>query len=607
MSLIPTRRSRRILFPHLALGFVALALTLRGATPSPTSEFPAVLDRYYEELAALFPVDAAGSGDSDHRYDSIWQNDISAAHREQEAEFCSRYSDALRRFDRAQLSGSEKLSFDTLKWNLDVRREGLAQPNHLLPINQFWGPALTFAQMGSGESLHPFKTLADYRHFIARAAGFSEWVDTAIQNMRQGIIRGIVQPRILMERVLDQYVPLMADDEEKNVFFAPLKHVPEEGTAEARESLRADYLRAVRGTILPAYARLHAFIKTEYLPHCRDTAGIGALPGGKEMYAYWVRYWTTTNRSPAEIHALGLSEVTRVRHEMERVMAEVGFKGSLPAFLDYVANDPKFAPFTSEEAVLDAYRQIEARLAPALPKFFGTIPKTKFEIRATEKFRAASSSAEYQPGSSDGARPGIFYVPILDPKLMRTTEMEDLFLHEAIPGHHFQISTALEKTDLPRFRRYGWNSAYGEGWALYSESLGKELGLYTDPYQYFGMLLDAMHRAVRLVVDTGIHAEGWSREQALQYSAEQEGGALETYVPEIERYMGAPGQALSYKIGQLKIIELRGYCQKQLGAAFDIRGFHDEILREGALPLAVLEAHIREWVASQRFSNGKSH
>lgn len=592
------RRSLRPFFGISSLGlffFVSNAAVAETATRA----FPDLLDAYYDDLRALFPVDAAGSGDSDHRFDHVWQNEISAAHRAQEAAFCDRYSTALAKVDRAALAPEEQLSYDVLRWNLDVRRAGLALPLHLLPINQFWGPALTFAQMGAGSSLHPFKTIDDYRHFISRASGFSEWVDTAIANMREGIRLGIVQPRVLMERTLKQYEPLMADDAANNVFFLPLKSLPADWAPSARDELKSEYEHAIRATILPAYVRLHAFIENEYLPRCVETAGLGAIPGGKEMYAYLVRYWTTTTRPPDEIHALGLAEVSRIRGEITKVQSRVGFKGTYPEFLNYVATDPKFAPFTTEEQVLAAYRSIEKRLTPSLPKFFGHLPRSRFEIRQTESFRAAAASAEYQPGAADGSRPGIFYVPIVDPKLIRSADMEDLFLHEAIPGHHFQMSLALEKPDLPKFRRFGWNSAYGEGWALYTESLGRQLGLYTDPIQYAGMLLGEMHRAVRLVVDTGIHAKGWTREQAMQYSADQEGGKPETYASAIERYMGAPAQALSYKLGQLKIVELRRRAEKQLGDRFDIRAFHDQILDEGCLPLAVLETRVNAWIARQ--------
>lgn len=593
-------RPFRVLASFAAAYVLFAAAFSFGATNLPPATFAGLLDRYYEDYLALFPIDAAGSGDSDRRYDDRWQNDLDTGHRAAEAAFVRTYLDELARVDRAALSSADQLSYDVLRWSLAIRQAGLAVPTHLLPVNQFWGPPLLFAQMGSGASLHRFETEQDFRNFIARAAGFSAWVDTAIGNMREGVARGIVQPRVLMERTLPQYEPLTSDDPATNIFFAPLKKLPASLPAAEREKLRADYLAAIHSIIIPAYVRLRSFIRDEYLPHCRDSAGLGALPGGGEMYAYWVRYWTTTDRAPDEIHRLGLAEVARIRGEMENVQAQVGFTGTLFEFLNFVATDPQFAPFKTEEDVLDAYRAIEARLTAALPKFFGRIPRTPFEIRATEKFRAASASAEYQPAATDGSRPGIFYVPIVDPTRIRNTDLENLFLHEAIPGHHFQFAFTQERTDLPRFRRYGWNSAYGEGWALYTESLGRELGLYTDPYQYLGMLLAEMHRAVRLVVDTGLHTKGWTREQALRYAVEQEGGRPEDHAPEIERYMAAPGQALSYKLGQLKIIELRRRGEAQLGGDFDLRAFHDHILEEGPLPLDVLETRYNAWLAGAR-------
>ncbi|MES1195291.1 MAG: DUF885 domain-containing protein, partial [Opitutus sp.] len=375
-----------------------------------------------------------------------------------------------------------------------------------------------------------------------------------------------------------------------------LKKLPAGLPAAERDALAKEYAQGVRTIMLPAYARMHAYIRDEYPAKCRETAGIGAVPGGKEAYAYAVRNLTTTNLSPEEIHQLGLKEVARIRAEMDKVQAQVGFKGTLAEFLTFVAKDPQFAPYKSEEEILNAYRAIEDRIMAQVPKFFRHVPKSKFEIRATEKFRAATASAEYIAGTADGSRPGVFYVPIPDVAKFRTPRMEDLFLHEAIPGHHFQISLTMESTTLPKFRRYDANNAYVEGWALYTESLGKELGLYTDPYQYLGMLFGDMHRAVRLVVDTGLHAKGWTREQALNYGAENEGGKPEVQVAEIERYMSWPGQALGYKIGQLKIRELRNRAEKQMGAKFGLPAFHDRILMEGALPLAVLDAHVQEWI-----------
>ncbi|MDI1320784.1 MAG: DUF885 domain-containing protein, partial [bacterium] len=572
---------RRSLFILLCLGLLLPALR---AAPN----LAAVLDRYYEEYLALFPIDAAINGDNDPRYDAVWPNDIGAEHRAKVAALCDKYLTTLATYDRDTLPPADRLSYDTLKWSLSVRREGTRQFFHLTPVNQFSTPHLTFAQMGAGASVHPFNTAQDYRNFLRRARDFSTWVDTAIANMRAGVAKGIVQPRILMERVLPQLEPMMSADPAQNVFFKPLEKLPAGLSAAEQAQLAEEYRAGINSVIRPAYARLHTFIRDEYLPHCRPTAGIGALPGGEQAYAYTVRLQTTTNLTPDQIHNIGLREVTRIRAEMDKVQAQVGFKGTLNDFLKFVGTDPQFSPYKTDEEVLNGYRAIEGRVMAAVPKFFRHLPRTKFEVRATEKFRAATASAEYNAGTADGARPGVFYVPIPDVAKFRSPRMEDLFLHEAIPGHHFQLSLALENTGLPRFRRYDANNAYVEGWALYCETLGKELGMYADPYQYFGMLLGDMHRAVRLVVDTGMHAKGWTREQALRFSVETEGGTPESHVAEVERYMAAPGQALGYKIGQLKIRELRTLGEKQLGAKFDLPGFHDEVLMEGALPLDVL-------------------
>jgi uncharacterized protein (DUF885 family) len=575
-----------------ALLLLSLCIGLRAADPA---AFGAMLDRYYEEYLALFPIDAATYGDTDPRYEAVWPNDIGTEHRAKVAAMCTKYLAALAGFDRAALAPSEQLSYDTLGWSLNARRELGAHLFHLLPVNQHGSPQILFAQMGSGKNVHPFKKAEDFRNFISRARGFSTWVDTAIANMKEGMARGIVQPRVLMERVLPQLEPLMADDRANNILFAPLAMFPTDLSPADRADLEADYLAAIHNVMLPAYARLHAFIKMDYLPHCRDTAGIGDLPGGSAAYASAVRWQTTTDLTPGQIHEIGLREVARIRGEMDQVRQQAGFKGTLPEFIAFMATGSQFMPFKTDEEILQAYRAIEGRIMTRVPKFFGHVPRTKFEVRATEKFRVNSASHEYAPGTPDGTRPGVFYVPIVTPQTYPTPRMENLFLHEAIPGHHFQLSLTLENTALPRFRRYDSNNAYSEGWGLYAERLGTELGLYTDPYQHYGMLLGDMQRAVRLVVDTGMHAKGWSREQALAFAAENEGGKTASHVVKIERYMAIPGQALSYKIGQLKLLELRATAGKQLGDKFDIRAFHDAVLMEGALPLAVLEAHIRQW------------
>jgi uncharacterized protein (DUF885 family) len=564
------------------------------------TSFPAMLDAYYEEYLALFPIDAVGYGDSDTRYEAVWPVEIGAEHRAKVAAMCRKYLTELAGFDRATLTPSEQLSYDTLKWSLTARAELGLQPLHLLPVNQFSSAQLLFAQMASGKSLHPFKTEQNFRNFISRAHGFSDWVDVAIANMQEGVKQGVVQPRILMERVLPQLEPLMADDPATNILFGPLAMLPAGLDPAAKAALEKDYRAAIREVMIPAYARLHAYIQKDYLPHCRDTAGLGEVPGGVAAYLALARWHTTTDQTPDQIHETGLREVARIRREMDQVRQRVGFKGTLPEFLAFVANDPQFKPFKTDEEVLAAYRTIEGRILAQVPKFFGHVPRTKFEIRATEKFRVATASHEYGPGSADGTRPGVFYVPIVTPQTYPSPRMENLFLHEAIPGHHFQLSLALENTALPKFRRYDANNAYTEGWGLYTERLGTELGLYADPIQYFGMLIGDMQRAVRLVVDTGLHAKGWTREQAMAFAAENEGGKPEAHVAKIERYMAIPAQALSYKIGQLKILAIRADAEKRLGAKFDIRGFHDVVLMDGALPLAVLEAHVQDWIVTQQ-------
>ena len=341
-------------------------------------------------------------------------------------------------------------------------------------------------------------------------------------------------------------------------------------------------------------------MSTDYLAAGRASSGISDIPNGEEYYKHQIKTYTTTDMTADEIHQLGLNEVARISAEMEKVKEEVGFEGDLKSFFDFVRTNKELMPFTEPQQVLDNFNAIHERMKPQLTKLFDLKPKTPFEVRRTEAFREKSASAEYNPGSLDGTRPGIFYTPIPDATKYNTYSDESLFLHEAIPGHHYQISLTQENEEMPKFRKTLWYSGYGEGWALYTESLGKELGLYTDPYQYFGMLGAEMHRAIRLVVDTGIHSKGWSREKAIEYSLENEAESEASIISEIERYMANPGQALSYKIGQLKIRELRNRSQEALGEAFDIRKFHNQVLETGCVPLALLENKIDKWIAANQ-------
>ncbi|HNL08458.1 MAG TPA: DUF885 domain-containing protein, partial [Chitinophagales bacterium] len=394
--------------------------------------------------------------------------------------------------------------------------------------------------------------------------------DTAIANFKQGMKSGIVLPEKLVKKMIPQMKDLATADPTKSVFYGPILKMPATFSAADKARLTASYAQMISTELTPAYTKLADFLEKEYLPKARKTSGINAIPQGDAYYNYLIRYWTTSQQTPEQIYETGKQEVTRIRHIMDSIQQSVAYKGSLQDFFKFMQTDKQFFPFATEQAVLDSFRNIQKVIDPNLKKMFGRVPKTAFEIRQTEKFREASASAEYVQGTADGTRPGIFYTPIPDPKKFNSTSgMQSLFLHEAIPGHHYQISLQQENEDLPKFRRFLWYGAYGEGWALYTESLGKELGLYTNPYQYMGALGDEMHRAIRLVVDTGLHTGKMTREQAIKYMMDNESISEEGATAEIERYMAIPAQALSYKIGSLKIQELRRNCEQKMGQKFN--------------------------------------
>lgn len=372
--------------------------------------------------------------------------------------------------------------------------------------------------------------------------------------------------------------------------------MPDDFSEQDKTALTAAFVEMIVNKLIPAYQKLHRFMSTEYLMAGIDESGFGAYPDGAAYYKHAIAVYTTTEMSADEIHQLGLSEVARIRDEMKKIMKQVGFKGDLKSFFDHVRFDKSLMPFDDPEQLIASFNKMYEKMKPYVDQLFDLQPKTPFEIRRVEAFREASAAAHYNAGSLDGTRPGVFYVPIPDVKNYNVFTDEALFLHEAIPGHHFQISLQQENQALPNFRKNLFYSAFAEGWALYTESLGQELGLYEDPYQYFGMLSMEMHRAIRLVVDTGLHAKGWTREEAIAYSLENEAEAEEKIVAEIERYMANPAQALSYKIGQLKIRSLRSLAEAKMGDDFDIRVFHRKVLESGAVPLLILEDKIMEWI-----------
>ncbi|PPK85648.1 uncharacterized protein (DUF885 family) [Neolewinella xylanilytica] len=589
----------RFLIVLLCLAFFACESdppeTERETDAPAEAAFEALLTSYQEGRLQLNPLEATMLGDD--RYNDRLPNSLTDEYKAESRGFYQDYLNQLNQVDRSVLGATDQVSYDVLKWELNIALQGADFATQLLPLDQFTGPHLMIGQLASGAGAQPFETVEDYDNWLARAEDFAVMMDTARVNMERGAARGYLLPRSLALKLLPQLESLAAEPVEEHLFFGPANRIPDTFPTEERERLQGAFRGMVGQRMIPLFTDLATYVREEYVPQARETSGIDALPKGEAYYNYLIKLYTTTDMTADEIHELGLSEVARIREAMEGIKAKVGFEGDLQAFFDYVRTNADLMPFDDPQEVIANFEAIHERMQPQLDRLFNKTPKTEFEVRRTEAFREASASAEYNPGSQDGSRPGIFYVPIPEVEEYNVFSDEDLFLHEAIPGHHYQFSLQQENESLPAFRRNLWYSAYGEGWALYAESLGKELGLYEDPYQYFGMLSAEMHRAIRLVVDTGIHSKGWSRERAIQYSLENEAESEASIVAEIERYMAMPAQALSYKVGQLKIRELRARAEEAFGDAFDIKAFHDLVLEGGCLPLAVLEKKVEEWIA----------
>ncbi len=578
---------------------LAAACATAPRAPAGAQRLDALVERYWEDLLLLNPLLATAVGDD--RHDDRLPNFLSAEHRGELRAHAERYLRELAKLDRARLAGQDRLSHDVLRHDLELQLEGLGFPEWMIPVHQF-GDGFTFvAMLASGKSIQPFRTPKDYDNFHARLGQALPIFDQAIANMREGVRAGVVQPRVVIEKSLAQLDALAdADGAEKSVFWGAVAAMPESFPAAERERLTALYRARLGGEILPAYRKLRDFLRHEYLPRCRDSVGLSALPGGRAWYAYKVREATTTDLAPERIHAIGLEEVARIRAEMDEVRRTVGFQGDLAAFFRHLREDPRYY-FTDPADLLAGYRELQKRVNAALPRAFDIFPRADYEVREIEAFRAKSmAGAQYQAGTPDGRRPGVFYVNTSDLRAQPIFLMETLSLHEASPGHHFQISIGMEVTDLPKFRRFNGFVAYNEGWALYAESIGKELGFFRDPLQWYGRLSDELLRAMRLVVDTGLHAKGWSRDQAIRYMLESSSMAESDVVAEVERYIAVPGQALGYKVGQLAITALRREAEAALGGRFDVKAFHRQVLVDGALPLDVLQAKIREWIAAEK-------
>ena len=594
------------LFCKKLFGFLIIAsmISCKKSDSPITKVTPVDLDsitaNYYEQYLKLYPLDATAQGDE--RYNDQLPINIDKDFISGEITFYNSVQNQLNKVDYKSLNDQDKTVYDVLDYTLKDKIERYAYHPEYIPFTQFSGLPLDFPLFGSGQGNQPFKTEKDYSDWLKRTENFPAWMDAAIENFREGITNQYVLPKKLVVKMVTQMnaEEITTSDFSKNIFYGPINNFPKNFTAAQREKFTKEFKTMITKRIIPSYTKMGSFLQTEYLPKARTTDGINGLPKGNDIYAYFAKSWTTTTKTPNEINQIGLEQVAMLRNEMEKVKQQVGFSGSLEEFLIHLKSDPKAMPYKTDVEVIKVFNAVLTKITPKLKTMFKVTPKTPFEIRQTEKFRENTASAEYMPGTPDGKRPGIFYIPLPDPtKFNVTSGMESLFLHEAIPGHHYQISLQQENVQLPKFMRFGWFGAYGEGWAHYCETLGPELGLYTDPYQKMGYLSDQMLRAVRLVVDTGLHTGKMNREEAIAYFLKNISYDEQGATAEVERYMATPGQALSYKIGALKIRELRDLYQKNLGSKFNLAKFHDEVLNQGCLPLDVLDRKMENWAKRQ--------
>jgi uncharacterized protein (DUF885 family) len=540
---------------------------------------------YDREITPYHPFTASEAGL--HRYYRVLANDIGDAYRRGMRALCTRYQTELEKVEAATLAAQERLTYDLFAYRLDACLTGLQFSWHLLPVNQVgrsWPSR--FPIVGAGRGSHPFRTAQNYEDFLGRVDGFVTWMDQAIANMRLGVDRGVTHPRHVMLALVPQLDAQIVDDPQASLFYEPVRNFPASFDEATRRGLTVKYRTAIEQKIVPAYRRMRAFVQDEYVPRCRTSYGWSALPRGRDWYRHAVRASTTTDLTPDAIFEIGLAEVTRIRAEMDALRAEID-----------AAGEPPLKRYRAVDSLLAGYAELRAVVDASMPRLFGRLPRAGFEIRPIEAFRERTMPSSYEAAALDGSRPGVFYLNSGDLRRGGSAPVyRNLYLHEAVPGHHFQISLQRENLALPGFQRFGWYTAFGEGWALYAESLGVELGVYPSRRDRLGMLGGELFRARRLVVDVGLHTKGWTREQAVEYL----GGRTPNIELEVDRYMVWPGQALGYKIGQLKILSLRREAEAALGDAFDVRAFHDELLRDGAMPLSVLEAKMGRWLAAQR-------
>jgi uncharacterized protein (DUF885 family) len=569
---------------------------------APNTAFNQMLENYWQEFLRLNPILALSHGD--YQDEDQFDDSLEDAWRVRTLAMLDKYLQASADFSADSLSQNDQTSLSMLREQLTRAKEfysgNLFETSRMLPIDQFQGQHTAFASDAAGAGAYPFKTVGDYDKALVRADHYARWTNDAIGRMREGIKAGVVLPRMIVVRVLPQLRAHFGSPPAKTEFWQPIAHFPAAFPPATQARLEAEYRTKIATVIEPAYRQLYEFMKNEYLPHARTSVGLGQIPGGTELYDYDVRFHTTTQLTAAQIHALGLAEVARIEAELAKVQTAVNFSGTLQEFFADVRTDPK-RKFTSREQIIPAFEAARQSIVGKLPQLFDVSPRAEFQIRALpDSSKHSQGNGYYAAAGAEGSRPGILWINTYAPGISDEFNVMTIMLHEGLPGHHFQTSIAQEQSYLPAFRRFDFTNAYGEGWALYSESLGKELGLFEDPWNYYGHLNYAILRANRLVIDTGLHAMGWDVDTGVKWMMDHSSMTRDQATAEVERYVAYPGQALSYKLGELKIRELRQRAEQELGPKFDLKAFHDQILLGGSMPLTILEQGVNRWIAATR-------
>jgi uncharacterized protein (DUF885 family) len=603
-----SRRTRFALAPFaaaIALAFAPMSPVYAAApagkvsaevAASANKAVLAIADEYYDAVARFEPIGATENGDN--RFDNQLGLSIAPAKRAAQFKLYRKFLQRLQAIKPYQLDVKARINYDILQYELTGLIAMERFPEQLLPLNQMDSVPVTLANYAGGEASQPIGTVKEYDAYLSRVSQMPAWIDQAIANMREGIKKGVTQPKAIMISALPQFQQLISATPEASIYYTPITKLPAGFSDADKQRLTAAYRKTINDKVMPALVRLSTFLEKEYVPACRTSTGLGALPDGVAWYQARVANATTTTLKPDEIHAIGLKEVARIQAQFAVLGPKLGYDGPAAGLPVWVAAQPKFFPFKTEQEVQAVYHKLNDVLDTKLPLMFTLQPKAKLDLRLEPELSRATASDHYTAPAGDGSRPGVFWSVVNDPTKYGSTGMTTLFLHEGKPGHHFHIAL-MQELNLPNFRKYGGNNAFTEGWALYAETLGKEMGLYDDPAQYFGHLNDELLRAVRLVVDTGMHAQGWTREQSIQYMKDTLGYDVVAKT-ETERYMAWPGQALGYKVGSLKIQELRQRAEKALGSKFSLPAFHAVVLGDGTLPLALLEDKVNHWIATQQ-------